>query len=257
MKRARVIPSLLINSQSMEKTQKFMDPIYLGDPMMAVRIWNDLQVDELIITDYTTERPDFDFLKELASEAFMPLVYGGGIKDAYDVEKIIKMGFEKITLNRINFLNDEKAIEIIKQFGSSAVIASVDIKKNFIGKYSIFSKSNLPPKHKKVLDYCQYIESLGYGEILLNLVDLEATFEGPDYEIASDISKFIDIPTLYQGGVSSKDEIEQLLIESKVSGVVCGGFFVLNGKLRTPLISYLEPKEIEDISISMSKANQK
>ena len=91
----------------------------------------------------------------------------------------------------------------------------------------------------------------------MNLVDLEATFEGPDYEIASDISKFIDIPTLYQGGVSSKDEIEQLLIESKVSGVVCGGFFVLNGKLRTPLISYLEPKEIEDISISMSKANQK
>ena len=211
MKRARVIPSLLLNKQSMEKTQKFKNPIYLGDPLMAVRIFNDLQVDELVIIDYTTETPDFDFLEQLASEAFMPLVYGGGIQHLHDVEKIIKIGFEKITLNRLNFSKEQEVIKIINQFGSSAVTASVDLKKNLLGKYKIYSKSKSLPKYSDVIEYCQYLEQLGYGEILINIVDLETTFEGPDCKIAFDVSKSIDIPTLYQGGVSSKKDIEKLL----------------------------------------------
>jgi len=219
---------------------------------MAVRIFNDLQVDELVIVDYTTETPNFDFLEQLASEAFMPLVYGGGIKNVHDVKKIIKIGFEKIILNRLNFNGEKEVVRIINQFGSSAVIASVDLKKNFLGKYKIYSKLRFSPKFSGVIEYCEYLEQLGYGEILINIVDLEATFEGPDIQIASDISKSIDIPTLYQGGISSKTDIEDLLKNSQVSGIVCGGFFVLNGKLRTPLISYLDADEIDDLSKSIN-----
>ena len=252
MKRARIIPVLNLYEGMLHKTQRFKDPIYLGDPNIAVRIFNDLQVDELIIIDYSNKEPNFELMEDLASEAFMPMVYGGGIKTVGQFEKVIQAGFEKVVLNTMPLESPSIVKELSETFGSSTLVASVDIKRNIFGKYNIFNRSsNSKLKKKDIRDYCSYLENLGFGEILFNLVDKESFMQGPDIELAKIISKETNIPTLYQGGIGSVDDIIHVLKESEISGVACGAFFVLNGKFRTPLISYLEKDDFKKIHSSI------
>ncbi len=244
MIRPRVIPNLTIFEDMLYKTQKFEDPIYLGDPYIAVRIFNDLEVDELIVLDFSYKEPNFDLLEDIASEAFMPLVYGGGIRKIEQFDKIIKSGFEKISLNTMH-LEDPGTVKILaSRYGSSTLVASVDVKKGFFGKNSIFHKTSKSKRLKESLnEYLFYLEELGFGEILLNQVDNEGQMKGCNLEILKEIPDELNIPLLLQGGVGSVDDIIDALKHNKLSGIVCGAFFVLNGRFKTPLISYLDQED--------------
>jgi len=247
VQRPRVIPSILVNRRRCEKTQNFKDPIYLGDIHNVIKIFNDLEVDEIIITDYTTESPDLELLKDLSSEAFMPMSYGGGIKSIEDVENIIKLGFEKISVNTLLLTNPLEVREIVKNFGSSTVIGSVDIKKNLFGKDKIFNTKVTDAKKRDLKDYIKSIEDLGVGEILITFVDNEATLEGPYDGDLNILSSSSTVPMLYNGGIGSLADMKYILNETHFSGVVCGAYFVLNGKLRSPLISYLNEEEMASL----------
>ena len=247
MQRPRVIPSILVNNRRCEKTQSFRDPIYLGDIHNVIRIFNDLEVDELIITDYTTDTPDLDLLTDLASEAFMPMSYGGGIQTVRDAENVIKSGFEKISINRLLLSNPNEVKKIINHFGSSAVIGSVDIKKNIWGKNKLYSKHYPDSKKRDLMEYIRFIEDLGVGEIITTFIDKEATLEGPEEEDLRKLSSSTRVPMLYQGGIGSLEDIKFIFQNTSFTGVACGAFFVLNGRLRSPLISYLNEEEMASL----------
>ncbi len=230
------------------KTQKFKDPIYLGDPYITVRIFNDLEVDELIILDYSYDKPDFALLEDMASEAFMPLVYGGGVRDTDDFDKVIKAGFEKVSLNTMHLDKPELVRVLADRYGSSTLVASVDLKKNLFSKFSIFHKYSDSKNLKQELrSYLLYLEELGFGEIVLNLIDSEAQMNGFEKKVLKEIPETLNIPLLVQGGIGSLDDIISVLQHKEVSGVVCGAFFVLNGRFKTPLISYLDQEDFVKI----------
>lgn len=234
------------------KTQKFKNPIYLGDPYIAVRIFNDLEVDELIVIDFSYKETNFDILEEIASEAFMPLVYGGGVRTHDDFERVIKAGFEKVSLNTMHLENPQMVKELANKYGSSTLVASLDIKKSLFGKYSIFHKHSKSDNLKKDLnDYCLYLEELGFGEILLNSVDKESQMDGCDLKVLNELPRELNIPLLFQGGVGSIDDIIEVLNKNEISGVACGAFFCLNGKFKTPLISYIDQEDFSKIVSSI------
>lgn len=248
MIRPRIIPNITIFEGMLYKTQKFEDPIYLGDPHIAVRIFNDLEVDELIVLDFSYEKPNFDLLEDIASEAFMPLVYGGGIRKVEEFDMVIKSGFEKVSLNTMHLEDPETVQKLASRYGSSTLVASVDIKKSFFGKFSIFHKTSKSKRLKENLnEYILYLEKLGFGEILLNIIDNEAQMKGCNLEILGEIPDELRIPLLLQGGVGSVDDIIKALKHNKLSGIVCGAFFVLNGRFKTPLISYLDQEDFTKI----------
>ncbi len=242
--RPRIIPCLTLYEGMLYKTQKFKEPIYLGDPYITVRIFNDLEVDELIILDYSYKEPDFTLLEDMASEAFMPLVYGGGVRCIDDFDQVIKAGFEKVSLNTMHLDKPELVQELADRYGSSTLVASVDLKKNLFSKFSIFHKySNSKNLKHELGAYLLYLEELGFGEVVLNLIDNEAQMRGFDKKVLKEIPEDLHIPLLVQGGIGSVDDIITVLKCREVSGVVCGAFFVLNGRFKTPLISFLDQED--------------
>lgn len=239
--RPRVIPVLLIDNQSLVKTVKFSKSTYLGDPINAMRIFNEKAVDELCVLDIsaTKERksPDFEFLKNIASEAFMPLSYGGGIRNFEDAKKILKLGFEKLVFNTA-LINDEKLIKnVIEYAGSQSVVASVDYKKNVFGVSSSFiesgkTKTNFTPKHM-----CKIAQELGVGEILLNSIDRDGMMNGYDISTIKELSSELLIPLVACGGAKDIYDLKQALAEGNADAVAAGSMFVFYGKKKAVLIT--------------------
>jgi cyclase len=247
----RVIPSLLFSENGLYKTVKFQKKKYIGDVINSVRLFNDLGADELIVLDIDATKnnagPNMDLVTSLASECFMPLTYGGGISSVEDAEALLRLGVEKICLNSSAIENPDLVNQLADRFGSSTIVVSVDIKKNFFGKAKIFSFRNNSLLNIDFIDHVKNIEMRGAGEILITDVDNEGTQTGFNTNLISKISDAVGIPIIINGGCGKFFDIEEAF-NAGASAVSCGSKFVYNGPHNAVLINYLSDEEYRKLN---------
>jgi len=247
----RVIPVLLVSDGYLVKPIKFDGSRYIGDPINAVRIFNEKQVDELIICDIDATPKgtgiNFTLIEEIASEAFMPVGYGGGVSSAADAKRVISIGIEKVVLGSIADRSPEVVTEISDALGASSTVVSVDAKRKLTGGYDTFTsrakrKTGLTP-----VEAAMRAESLGAGEVILSSIDRESTFSGYDTKLVQAVSEAVSIPVIALGGATGIPDFREAL-DAGASAVAAGSMFVLNGKHRAVLITYPTPAEIRGLS---------
>lgn len=245
----RIIPVLLLDNKGLYKTVKFKDPKYVGDPLNAVKIFNEKEVDELIFLDINASvqgrKPNLDYLANIASECFMPLCYGGGIRSIVDIKQVIGTGIEKVSLNSIAIENPAFIREAADTFGSSTVCVSIDVKKNFWGKYEVFTKGKTKPAISDPVAFAVEMNRRGAGEILLNSVDRDGTMEGFDTEIIKRVASEVDIPVIACGGAGNVADLHAAYAQGKASAMAAGSMFVFHGKHRAILISYPDQETLK------------
>ena len=242
MLQKRVIPVLLLRDDALVKTVKFEKGKYIGDPINTVRIFNELEVDELVFLDITATNenriPNLSILSEIANECFMPLGYGGGLNSFELVQKIFEIGFEKVILNTITHLRPEFVLEIASHFGNQAVVASIDVKRNLWGAYEVWSHSGKINTKKNPVTWAQNLEQLGAGEILLTSIDREGTWSGFDIQLTQKIADSVNIPVIAHGGAGSLAHIKQIVNEGKASSVALGSMVVYQQKGMGVLVNF-------------------
>jgi cyclase len=250
MLKTRVIPVLLLANGGLVKTVNFKNPKYVGDPMNTVKIFNEKEVDELAFLDIEASKnnqsPNFDFIKTIASEAFMPFSYGGGIKTLQDVEKILTQGAEKVIINTALYKDSNFLKEVVNNFGAQSVVACIDVKKNFIGQYSTYSHAGSVEEGMSLDEILQRIEDLACGEIIIQSIDKDGTMEGYDLKLISYIDKKISVPLVALGGCGELNDFKRV-IEAGADAAAAGSFFVFYGKYKAVLITYPPHNEIEKV----------
>jgi cyclase len=248
MKIKRVIPCLLLRNNGLVKTVRFKDSVYVGDPINAVRIFNEKEVDELIFLDIDATRykkePSFGLISKIAGECFMPFSYGGGIGTLQQIEEIIKSGSEKIIINTQAFLKKNFIREAAARFGSSTIVVSIDVKKRFIDGYTVCVNGGRQDTGKKPVEYAKEMEEQGAGEIFINSIDRDGTMEGYDLELIKSVSSAVAIPVIACGGAGNLNDLGLAVKEGGVSAVAAGSLFVFQGKRRAVLITYPSYNEI-------------
>ena len=238
----RLIPVILIHNEGVYKTQKFTNANYIGDPVNTIRIFNDLEVDEIFILDIdaslSSKDPNFELIANMASEAFMPLTYGGGVNSIETCKKLFKIGIDKISFNTALFEKPNFIREASEMFGAQAIVASLDYKPNFMGKNKIYSKVVKNKTIKMELSTAvQMAIELGAGEVLLQNVALDGQMSGLDLQTISEIAAQVEVPVVACGGLGALEHANKAF-ETDISGVAGGSFFVYKGKQRGILISY-------------------
>ena len=246
----RVIPTLLIESGKLVKSTRFKNLTYVGDPINAVKIFNEKFVDEIIIIDITNKKsvfePNFNLIENIANECFIPLTYGGNIKTIDHAEKLFKLGIEKISVNSMLVENPELVKTLVDNFGSSSIVASIDYKLNFFNKVIVVNKK-INFKYSRFFDWISHVENLGVGELFINSIDKDGTSKGMDTDIIKKVIMYTKIPVIFCGGVGSFEDI-QYALKSGLPAVGVGSFFIFHGKFRAVLISYLDSKQIIEIN---------
>ena len=241
MRRVRVIPVLTLQNEKLVKTVRFKKPSYIGDPINAVKIFNDKEVDEIVILDIsaTSENrfPNYERIEEIASEAFMPLAYGGGINNFEQIEQLFKLGIEKIVINSAIENNLNLIKQVAKRYGSQSIIVAVDVKKSVFGKLAAYKKSGSTKIKTKLLNYITEIEQAGAGEIFLTAIDQDGTFKGYDLELIKLISNHCTIPVVACGGASDTRNFKSA-IDAGASAVAAGSLFVYSSSNKGVLINY-------------------
>jgi cyclase len=247
MHRIRVIPTLLLDNDGLYKTTKFKNPKYVGDPINAVRIFNNKEVDELILLDYTATNenriPNFDNIKEIVSEAFMPIGYGGGINSLEHIEKLFKIGIEKVILNSAAFSNENILTEAIKIFGSQSIVVSIDYKKDLFGNNVIYTQGGKQKQKIEIGSSCKHFQELGVGEIMLNSIDREGTMNGYDILTINKISHELLIPVIASGGAGNITHLAEG-VKAGASAVAAGTMFIFQGIHKAVLLSYITSDEV-------------
>jgi len=240
--RHRVIPVLLLRGAGLVKTTKFKDAKYVGDPINAVRIFNEKEVDELVFLDIEAtvsgRAPNYETLRNIASECFMPLCYGGGVRDLAQIEAILKTGVEKVSLNSALLDHPEMVREAARIHGSSTIVASIDFKRGFFGKPEAFTRAGRQATGLAPLELARRVEDLGVGEILLNCIDRDGMMQGYDLEVTKQVAEAVAVPVIACGGAGSLAHFRSAIHEAKASAVAAGAFFVFHGKHRAVLITY-------------------
>jgi cyclase len=253
MVRIRIIPLLLLKNQGLVKTLKFKNPTYIGDPINAVRIFNDKEVDELVFLDITAtveqRPPPFDLIAKIASECFMPFCYGGGIYTLDHVTQLFSLGVEKVALNTIAARNAKFVREVAAIAGSQSVVVSIDVKKNLFGQYRVVTESGTRSTGRDPVEFAKEIEQAGAGEILLNSINRDGTMTGYDVELIRRVSGAVTIPIVAAGGARGVPDFAEA-IQAGASAAAAGSVFVFTGKHRAVLISY--PSFDELISLNES-----
>lgn len=253
MLQKRVIPCLSLKGRGLVKTHKFDSPKYVGDPINAVKIFNDKEVDELFFLDITATQesrgPSFEVLTEIASECFMPICYGGGVRSFSEIEKIFSLGIEKVSLNSVLADRPELLTEAAKVYGVQALVASVDIKKNFWGSVQVVTQSGTRVVSKDPVSYVKSLVDRGAGEVLLQSVDRDGSFSGYDLEWIEKVSKAVSVPVVALGGARGLEDFRNAL-EAGASAVAAGSFFVFHGPHKAVLISYPAPEDLRSLSRS-------
>ena len=253
----RVIPTLLLNQNYLVKTKKFKNPRYLGDPINAVKIFNEKEVDELTFLDISAsinkKEPNFKLIENIASEAFMPFSYGGGINKIQHIKNLFSIGVEKIILNSIAIKNPDFINEATAIAGSSSVVVSVDYKKNWRGKLNLFSKNVINAYSFDLIDYLRELQTRGAGEIILTSVDNDGCMNGYDLPTINNICRHLEIPVVACGGASNLQDMRDA-VNFGAAAAGAGSFFLFHGSLKGFLISYPDRKVIEK---TFSKKNKK
>ena len=248
MLRARIIPCLLVHQRGLVKTVKFKDPKYVGDPINAVKIFNEKEVDELIVLDIDATAqnrgPDFELIKNLATECRMPFCYGGGISTVDQAKTIINLGAEKLAISAAAVRNFPLLKEIGKAVGMQSVIVVIDVKKKtLIGGYDIYIKNGKEKSDLKLNQFLEDLNRIGVGEIVINSIDRDGTMSGYDYELTDMVRMITDMPITILGGARDLEDIKKLIRQYKIIGAAAGSLFVFKGKYRAVLISYPDKQE--------------
>ncbi len=247
----RVIPVLLLRKKGLVKTVRFKDHKYVGDPINAIKIFNEKEVDELCFLDIDASKehrePPYEYLKEIASECFMPLSYGGAVKSLQQIQQLIQSGIEKIVINTQAIENPSFLKEACSAFGSSTIVGALDVKKNFWGKYQVYSHVRKNTIDVPVADQVKIFQDLGVGEIFVNNVDKDGTMEGYDISLVKSLTSAVDVPVIACGGCGSMEDISKVVNEGGASAAAAGSFFVFHGKHRAVLITYPEYSSLEKI----------
>jgi cyclase len=253
MLRPRIIPCLLVKDNGLVKTVNFKNPKYVGDPINAVRIFNEKEVDELIVIDIDAtikkREPDFKMIDHLAAECRMPLCYGGGVKTLEQVQRIIGLGVEKVAMSSAAIENPELVAKAAECVGNQSIVAVLDVKKNSSGdKYEIWTHNGQKNAEKCPMEIAQQLERLGVGEIVINSIENDGLMKGYDLDLVEIIRKSVNIPLTVLGGAGSLYDLGQLINKYKVIGAAAGSLFVFKGIYRAVLINY--PNRMEKRKIS-------
>ncbi len=249
MLRARVIPVLLLRDGGLVKTVKFKDPVYLGDPINIIRIFNDKEVDELVLLDIdaTLERrgPPFELLRQVTDECFMPLAYGGGVRTIQDVERLVALGIEKVAINTYAVERPSFVREAADSVGSSSVVVAMDVKRSMLGRYEVVTQSGRKSTGLDPVRFAREMEQQGAGELLVTSVDRDGTMQGYDIELMRRISDAVGVPIIALGGASSVAHLAAAIRDGGASAAAAGSMFVFQGRHRAVLINTPSPVELK------------
>jgi cyclase len=247
MLRSRITPCLLVHKKGLVKTVGFKDPKYVGDPINAVKIFNEKEVDELIVLDIDASvegrGPDFELIKNLAVECRMPFCYGGGVTTVEQAKRIIKLGAEKVALSSAVITDFSILDKIGKAVGIQSVVVVLDVKKKLLGGYEIFIQNGKKATGIKIKDLIQKLNEVGVGEIVINSIDRDGKMEGYDFSLIDIVREATDVPLTVLGGAGNLDHIKSVIERYKTIGVAAGSLFVFKGKYKAVLISY--PNKLE------------
>ncbi|XGC82266.1 AglZ/HisF2 family acetamidino modification protein [Bdellovibrio bacteriovorus] len=252
MLRPRIIPCLLIQDGGLVKTVKFKDPKYVGDPINAVKIFNEKEADELVVLDIDAtaknNEPNYKQIAFLAAECRMPLCYGGGIKTAQQAKKIISLGVEKVAVSAAAIERPELVTEIAEEIGKQSVVIVLDVKKRMLSSaFDVFTHNGTKNTKKNVLDVAVEMAAKGAGEIVVNSIDNDGKMSGYEIELVKKLRELVKIPITVMGGAGSLDDIGKVIANCGVVGVAAGSLFVFKGALRAVLINYPTPKQKDDL----------
>lgn len=246
----RVIPCLLLQDGGLVKTQQFKNPKYVGDPINAVRIFNDKYVDELIFLDIRASRfnlePDYELITRIAGECFMPLCYGGGVKTLEQAKKLVSLGVEKIAVNSACINNPNLIKQLVGELGSQSVVGAIDIKRNFWGIERVYDASKKKLTEIEPIKHAQNMLQAGVGEIFINDVNRDGMFKGYNNNFIAKLSSTISVPLIACGGAGSLRDIQQVF-SGGASAAAAGSIFVFYGPHRAVLITYPEYAEIKKL----------
>lgn len=243
----RLIPILLLKDNGLVKTRAFKNPVYVGDPINAVRIFNEKEVDELILCDIdaslSNRDPNYSRIKDIVSECFMPVGYCGGISSIDHIKKLFDLGIEKVVINTALF-NFELVSQAASIYGSQSIVASIDAKKSFFGTYHVYTKSGTK-KHSLAPDlFAQQLVKAGVGEIIIQSIDKEGSMLGYDLELTRSVADSVNVPVIASGGAGNMQHIADAISLGKASSVAAGSFFIFKGKHKAVLINYPSQSEI-------------
>ncbi len=242
MYRARVIPCLLVRGDGLVKTRKFKDAVYIGDPVNAVRIFSEKEVDELVVLDIDASRedrePNYELIAEIAGECFTPMAYGGGIRSLDQVRRLIRCGVEKVVINSAATESADVIRQAADVFGSQAVVGAVDLKRTLLGGYRVMARSGTVETKLQLDAHVQRLVDAGAGEIFVNSIDRDGVMEGYDLPLIRSVTSKVNVPVVACGGAGTVEHLAQAVQEGGASAVCAGSMFVFHGRHRAVLINY-------------------
>jgi cyclase len=245
MYRPRVIPCLLLRGNGLVKTRRFRDPVYIGDPVNAVRIFSEKEADEIVVLDIDASRegrePNYELVAEIAGEAFMPVAYGGGVRSLGQMRRLIRSGVEKVVVNSVTVESTTVLSEGAAVFGSQAIVAGIDVKRTLLGGYRVVAKSGTVEAKVGLDEHLARLVAAGAGEIFLNSVDRDGTMGGYDLDLIRKVALRVTVPVVACGGAGKLEHLSEAIRDGGASAVAAGSLFVFHGKHRAVLINY--PKE--------------
>lgn len=246
MLRPRIIPSLLVHGKGLVKTVRFKNPKYVGDPLNAVKIFNEKEVDELAVFDIDATvlglEPDYGLIEKLANQSRMPICYGGGVKTVEQAQKIFGLGIEKIALSSSVINNPNLISKISDRVGAQSVIVVLDVKKKIFGGYEIYTHNGKKNTGINPMAFAAKAQKLGAGEIIINSIDNDGMMSGYDYKIIDSIRNQITLPLTVLGGAGSLEDIKEVIKKYNIIGVAAGSLFVFKGPYKAVLINYPSKK---------------
>lgn len=247
----RIIPSLLLHKGGLYKTEKFKKPTYIGDPINAIKIFNEKEVDELMFLDIDAsvenKDPNYKMIEDIASECFMPLCYGGGVKNLEQMKIIYSLGVEKISISSQAVINPQLIKEAANIFGNQSVVVTLDIKKDVWGNRKVFINNGKKNTKLNPIDFVKEVELLGAGEIVINSCDHDGVMKGFDIELLEQIKLNTKIPIIALGGAGNLNHIKHVFKTTNIDAVACGSMFVYQGPLKGVLISYPTHHKIQEL----------
>lgn len=251
MLKARVIPVLLLKNGGLVKSVRFRNHRYIGDPINAVRIFNDKEVDELLIIDIDASRdgrgPDFAMLSDISREAFMPFGYGGGVRDLSTLKTLLHSGVEKVCVNQIALQQPDFLRAAADYCGSQSVVVAIDARKDIWGRYQVYDYMRAKNLRMSPWEYAAEAERMGAGEILLTNVDRDGSYLGYDLELTRKVADNVSIPVIALGGAASTEDLGKVVNDGHASAAAAGSLFVYYGPHRAVLINYPEKKTLRTL----------
>jgi cyclase len=258
MLRTRVIPCLLLKGEGLVKTVRFREPKYVGDPINAVKLFNDLEVDELCFFDITAtpeqREPDYERIREIAGEAFMPIGYGGGLSCVAQARKLFQIGVEKVILTTAALQRPEFISELADEFGSQSIVVGLDVQRNWLGRLRLRSRCGTRWTAREPVEFAQEAQGRGAGELLVNSIDRDGVQGGYDLELIQSVSSAVSIPVIACGGAGTVAHLGEA-VRAGASAAAAGSLFVFNGPHRAVLISYPSGPQLREAMTSSGGSN--